>query len=327
MAQGDDDIEVVDVPDDGPVYSVEELEQLLGPEYSKDTIASIQADMEFTVSKNSASTYTQEILDTEFNRAAAMGVSEIDFSRKSIESIPKSLTLVVKLRKLILNDCKIKTLPSERLDSLSALRIVELRANSLTQFPVCFALPGVEHLLLDHNQIVKLEDDVFSNMTNLKVLSMFANKLKTFPASITSVSSLRKLDLACNFIKSVEFDQSSFSDGFDLSLDFAVKTPSSNGSTPGKRAGLPKRGMPTPKSPSKVAAALAAAAAAAASSTKAAPRSAGPKSPKKAATKLKSPAKKKRKSLTDADLGFRGDTQSDEEDYQAPRPKRAKASE
>lgn len=290
------------------VYTVDELEKMLGPEYSKDALVSIVADMEFTVAKNPASTYTLEILESEFKRAADTGVSEIDFSRKQIESIPRSLSYVVKLRKLLLNDCKLTSLPTEKFDTLTFLRIVELRGNSLTAFPSCFALPSVEIMFLDHNQIVDVPVDALEHMTGLKSLSMFANKLKTFKANVSAISSLRKLDLACNFIKTLDFDDSSFSAGFDLSIDPSVKTPSSNGSTPGKRT--PKRTM-TPKTPGSPKA-------------RAPPRS--PRSPK--ATSAKSPLKKKRPSLSEA-LGMAATMadSDDDENYEAPKAKRPKATE
>lgn len=288
------------------VYTVEELEKMLGPEYSKDTLVSIVADMEFTVAKNPASTYTQEILEAEFKRASDTGVSEIDFSRKLIESIPRSLSSVVKLRKLILNDCKIKTLPTEKYDSLTFLRIVELRGNNLDAFPSCFALPSVEIMFLDHNQIVDVPVDALEHMTGLKSLSMFANKLKTFKANVSALSSLRKLDLACNYIKTLDFDDTSLAAGFDLSIDPSVKTPSSTGTTPGKRT--PKRTM-TPKTPGSPKA-------------RALPKS--PRSPK--AASAKSPTKKKRPSLSEA-LGMTPNADSDDEEYEAPKAKRPKASE
>lgn len=305
--------------DDGSIYTVEELEKLLGPEFTKDKLVSIHADMEFSVSKNSSSTYTEEILAAELKRAADGGISDIDFSRKLITEIPSSLGLVTKLTKLCLNDCKIKTLPSERLTTLSLLRTVELRGNELDKFPTCFALPSVVTLTLDHNRITKVEENDLLYMTKLRELSMFANKLASFPSAVTTLKALFKLDLECNMIKTLDFDQTHLHPDFDLRIDMKVKTPSNAASTP-KKAGRPKpaaspkasssgtpKKSPGPKSPGP---------------KSPGPKSAGPKSP--TAKKATSASKKKRKSLSDADLGLI----SDEEEYVAPpRAKRAKGKE
>lgn len=288
---------------------------MLGPEYTKENLVAIVADMEFTVSQNPASTYTTDILEAEFKRASSMVVTEIDFSRKLIDTIPTSLNSIVKLRKLILNDCKIKNLPSEKFADLTSLRIVELKVNNLTKFPVCFALPSVEILLIDHNQIVDVPADAMSALTGLKSLSMFANKLKSFPSHAVLPPTLRKMDLACNFIKTLDFGETSFTPAIDLSIDPNVKTPNGTGATPIKFA--PKRAI-TPKTPGSP-------------KPRAAPATApkSPRSPAKLAS-VRSPTKKKRKSLSDADLGFSTSAQaqdSDDEDYKAPRAKRSKIAE
>jgi Leucine-rich repeat (LRR) protein len=300
----DDDIEIVEGEDDGSIYTVEELERMLGPEYTRDKLVSIVADMDFAVTKNASSTYSTDIIAAELKRAADNGISDIDFSRKQIDEIPVSIGLITKLSKLCLNECKIKVLPAERLTSLACLRIVELRGNELDRFPICFSLPSVDTLILDHNRISQVEENDLLHMTKLRVLSMFANKLTSFPSCVTTMKSMEKLDLECNAIKSVDFDSTHFPSHFQLGIDMKVKTPNSKASAPKTRAkptspkassssvGSPKR-TPTPKSPNA-------------------------KSP--TAKKATSASKKKRASLTDADLGL----DSDSADYAPPRAKRAK---
>lgn len=303
-----DDIEIVDGEDDGGIYSVEELERMLGPEFTKEKLVSIHTDMDFAVSKNSASTYTSDILEFELKRAAENGVSDIDFSRKFIEEIPMMISTVIKLRKLTLNECKIKTLPADRLTSLTALRAVELRGNALSKFPRCFALPGVESLVLDHNTIVEVPEDDLLGMTSLTTLTMFGNKLKSFPAAVTTMHKLRKLDLECNYIKTIGFQQADFPPAFQLSLDPMVK--SGPGGTPKAR-----KSIGSPKSGS----------AAKARTPKA--KGSDPTSPTAPKAKSKTPASKsaKRKS-TDANLDlddFNFD-EDDDADFQAPSAKRSK---
>lgn len=221
---------------------------MLGSKFSKEKLVSIHIDMDFEVTKNSASTYTDEIMEFELKRAAESGVSVIDFSRKLIESIPMTISTVVPLRKLCLNECKIKNLPgSERLTTLSSLLTVELRGNQFSVFPRCFALPTVESLILDHNAITTVPEDDLLGMTGLRTLSMFANKLKSFPACVTTMHSLQKLDLECNYIKALDFDQASLPGGFQLSIDPMVKTPSTGGLS-GTPKGAARKANATPKS-------------------------------------------------------------------------------
>jgi hypothetical protein len=277
---------------------VEELEKMLGPEYTRDKLVSIVADMDFAVTKNSSSSYTSDIIAVELKRAAENSISDIDFSRKLIDEIPISIGLITKLGKLCLNDCKIKVLPTERLTALTCLRIVELRGNELETFPICFTLPSVDTLLLDHNRIAVVEEGDLLNMRKLRVLSMFANKLKSFPACVTAMKALEKLDLECNYIKTVEFEKSHFPPHFQLSIDFTVKTPSTAG-TPTKAKGAKKTKTP--------------------GSAKASSSSATKQSTAKSPTaKATSATTKNRRSMSDADLGL------EESDEAPPRAKRAK---
>jgi len=317
----------VDGEDDGSIYTVEELEKMLGPEYTRDKLVSIVTDMDFAVTKSALSVYTGEIVESELQRAAKNAVSDIDFSRKTIDEVPLTLGLVTKLTKLCLNDCRVKVLPAERLTGLTVLRTVELRSNLLPHFPTCFSLPSVDTLLLDHNQIVSIEEGELLPMERLRVLSLFGNKLKSFPACVTTMKSLMKLDLECNYIKSLEFDDTNLPPHFQLSLDPTVRTPSSLGpATPGKRGGKKATTAKSPKSP-KASSSLAAEAATSPSKA-AAPKKSPAKSP--TAKRTTAAANKKRKSMNDKDLGF--DAEAEEavmadypEEDQPPKAKRSKA--
>lgn len=303
-------MEIVDGEDDGSIYTVEELEKMLGPEYTRDKLVSIVADMDFAVTKNASGIYDEEIIEAELQRAAKNAVSDIDFSRKEIESIPATLGLVTKLTKLCLNDCRIRVLPTERLKTLTVLRTVELRSNFLTAFPLCFSLPSVETLLLDHNQITSIEEDALLQMEKLRILSLFGNKLKSFPSCVTMMKTLVKLDLECNYIKTIDFDDTNLPSHFQLSIDPTVKTPST---TPSKRSA---------KSSGKKSSAKKSPAAAANSR-------ASKESPSKSPTAKRTTAAsgKKRKSMSDKDLGFDGtiDDEAAEQDNGLPEAKRSKA--
>jgi Leucine-rich repeat (LRR) protein len=287
--------------------------------------------MDFSVSKNPSAVYTPEIITAELTRARDNGISDIDFSTKTIEEMPDLLGMVTKLSRLVLTDCKIKILPKDRLTGLTTLRYIDLTANSLKNFPRCFSLPSVQQLLLDHNQISKVQDEDLGYLTDLHVLTMFGNQLKTFPSIITTMKSMIKLDLECNHIKTLEFDESYFPPSFQLSIDFTVKTPSSSGTrnTPAsaKRA-TAKRGVTSPSKAGGMfggrltAADIAAATGASPSSASSSSSSSGkgrlqsPNATSSTASngKLRSPTKKvtsptagnrkKRKSMTDVDLGF-----------------------
>lgn len=302
------DVEIVDGEDDGSIYTVEELEKMLGPEFTRDKLVSIVADMDFAVTKNISGVYDHDIIEAELQRAAANSVTDIDFSRKTIDEIPVTLGLVTKLTKLCLNDCRIKVLPAEPLKALTVLRSVELRSNLLPHFPVAFSLPSVEVLLLDHNLIVSIDENALLPMTKLRILSLFGNKLKSFPLCVTTMKTLVKLDLECNYIKTLEFDDTNLPPNFQLSIDPTVKTPSTPGKKTNARGAKKANGVTSPK----------------ASPSKAAPKKSPARSP---TAKRTTAANKKRKSMSDTDLGFEvaqedGDISPEE---QPPKAKRSKA--
>lgn len=307
--------------DDGSIYTVEELERLLGHEYSKGELASIHADMTFETTKNPSSSYSKQILEAELTRARDMQVSDINLGGKMMDEIPVLLGEVVRLSRLVLSDCKIKKLPAERLTGLVNLKLVDLKANALSKFPLCFSLASVQTLLLDHNQIESVAAEDLRPMHQLRVLTLFGNKLKSFPSEITTLPNLVKLDLECNYLKKVEFDSSSFKAAFELALDPNVNTPSGKSPGPNKKAAV-----------SAVAAFFAAAGsngskannkkaplALTAGTYAASPRPS--RTPSPTAKKLKSPPRKKRSSLSDLESPS-NENGDDDHDFEAPTPKR-----
>ena len=86
------------------------------------------------------------------------------------------------------------------LDSIFALRNLkkcDLRFNHLTKIPDTYN-NSIEYLDLSYNKLLKLPD--FSNFNLLKILNLKSNRLRSFPKSIGSLSSLEYLNLRNNIL-------------------------------------------------------------------------------------------------------------------------------
>lgn len=186
--------------------TVEQLEELLkkvvGDQSDAKTVAADMAkNIDFEASMNRSNLYTPEILEAELARAKALGVNEIDFSRKLIPSLPASLGELTSLRRLRLGHNKLSSLPPT-FALLSNLRVLDLSSNNFVLFPDALTkLTSLEILLLEHNQLKSLPPQIDA-LVNLTELNLFANKLTTLP-DCTSLKKLKKLDVELNFIKEV----------------------------------------------------------------------------------------------------------------------------
>ncbi|CAH1988444.1 unnamed protein product [Acanthoscelides obtectus] len=59
-------------------------------------------------------------------------------------------------------------------------------------------------LLMKRNQITEIDDEVFSNITSLKVLELDDNFLTQIPTAVTKLPDLQELSISGNRIKYIE---------------------------------------------------------------------------------------------------------------------------
>jgi Leucine-rich repeat (LRR) protein len=115
----------------------------------------------------------------------SLGVNELILDTNKIEDLT-FLEHVINLKKLDLNDNKIRDIKSQTF----------LKMNQL------------EYLSLQKNQISTLEPDIFRNLNVLAYLDVSFNKIQVFNQQFPVTSHLEHLDLSNNLIKS--FDSVSF---------------------------------------------------------------------------------------------------------------------
>nr|CAD7404554.1 unnamed protein product [Timema cristinae] len=65
------------------------------------------------------------------------------------------------------------------------------------------SLMAVAARLLKRNQISKIDDDAFSNLTSLRELELNDNRLSTLPKAIGTLTSLQELSLSGNRLKNI----------------------------------------------------------------------------------------------------------------------------
>ncbi|XP_064638928.1 slit homolog 3 protein-like [Lineus longissimus] len=107
---------------------------------------------------------------------------------------------IQKLRILSLESNKLSHIPSD-LFNISTLEVLRLGKNPLkTLQPDIFTrLPNLLHLMLDEINLTKIPEELFTNLTKLKVLSLFGNQLVRLHLTMfDDMESLLRLILAEN---------------------------------------------------------------------------------------------------------------------------------
>ena len=111
---------------------------------------------------------------------------------------------------LILSSCELTTVPSASLSRLIKLRNLRLDDNQITWIqPNAFqSLPNLVDLSLYRNSISRIDSGAFSNLSNLLRLKLFYNSLQTLGSNgdvWLGLSNLTSLDLSHNRLTEVHF--------------------------------------------------------------------------------------------------------------------------
>ena len=129
--------------------------------------------------------------------------STIDLSNKNLREIPKEIFELKNLKKLILRNNKIKTIPSD-IENLKRLETLDLSGNNISNFyaKIC-TLKNLKILNLNNNLVKSIPLQI-SNLKKLRSLHLSKNKLKIFPTHVYSLENLRELDISNNEIEIIE---------------------------------------------------------------------------------------------------------------------------
>lgn len=118
----------------------------------------------------------------------------------NIMNIPKSINVLINLKKLYLNCNFIKEMSSE-LCSLSNLSSLHLMNNKIVTIPKCIiGLKQLEILNLKSNVIEKISGKI-RHLTNLRSLNLSQNSIKKIPVKLLLLTNLTNLNLSSNCIK------------------------------------------------------------------------------------------------------------------------------
>ncbi|CAG9766983.1 unnamed protein product [Ceutorhynchus assimilis] len=131
-------------------------------------------------------------------------LEELILSDNKLESIhSKSFAKNTQLKRLILQNCALKHIPSEALIPLVKLQTLNLANNQIASinagsFPV---MNNILILLLKRNQILDIEETAFIPLQSLRILELDDNFLTQIPLAITKLPDLQELSISGNRIK------------------------------------------------------------------------------------------------------------------------------
>ena len=110
-------------------------------------------------------------------------VSEVNLSRNNLEFAPVYLLAMPSLRKLYLNDNRIKNIPSFMGLHWTSIQLIDLHNNQLTQMPDLTACTSLTALDLEKNQLREFPEGI-EYCTNLYHLNLKRNQIKTVPVAL-----------------------------------------------------------------------------------------------------------------------------------------------
>eukprot|EP00053_Salpingoeca_punica_P020200 m.210385 g.210385 ORF g.210385 m.210385 type:complete len:1906 (+) comp17818_c1_seq2:1492-7209(+) len=118
-----------------------------------------------------------------------------------LAELPSELGALSSLSTLSLENNALTALSADALSgSLASLRVLRLRRNRLTEWPVALCrMPVLEELLLDHNALSSLPEE-FGSLPALRMLSVQHNQLRLLPENFGWLSTLRVLRLSWNVL-------------------------------------------------------------------------------------------------------------------------------
>jgi len=129
-------------------------------------------------------------------------LEELSLMANYIETIPPSVSGLMKLKALHLSGNKIKTLPDE-LFKLPNLEELWLNGNEIEVIPSSISgLTKLKQLYIYLNKIKILTDDLFK-LSNLEELNISNNQIEAIPSSISGLTKLKILNLNNNIIKNL----------------------------------------------------------------------------------------------------------------------------
>ncbi|XP_028163399.1 uncharacterized protein LOC114354974 [Ostrinia furnacalis] len=163
----------------------------------------------------------------------ASGNKQADCSKSNLQDIPKNLssdiqnldlsgnnfyeitmyafedTKLINLKKLVLRDCKLKTLQKNALSGLAIMIELDLSKNELkTLYADTFTdAKKIRWLFLNDNQLEKLEDGLFNNFEYLQKVDLSNNRIATIGMkTFLNVPKLNTLSLNNNKLERLKID-------------------------------------------------------------------------------------------------------------------------
>ena len=121
----------------------------------------------------------------------------LDCSSCNLFVVPQSIAGCTSLTELCLSNNKLSSI-SERILSLSTLRILRLDNNCINSLPKALNWPQLEELSLAHNRIKSIVS--IMHLRRLKRLRLENNRIKTIPQEITTLKRLDTLNISNNSI-------------------------------------------------------------------------------------------------------------------------------
>jgi Leucine-rich repeat (LRR) protein len=151
---------------------------------------------------NSSSLYVDSIATFEAGRITRLDLSNQDFSKEGLKTLPPDIGQLTACVELLLNDNDLTSLPTE-IGNLTALVRLEIKDNHLTALPGSIGnLSELRELELRNNELETLPEGI----TQLKVLNklhLWGNELKELPATVGEMEGLRELYLKGNELSSL----------------------------------------------------------------------------------------------------------------------------
>jgi internalin A len=128
--------------------------------------------------------------------------TRLDLSKLSLTALPETLSQLVDLEILYLNNNQITTIP-DSVAQLTKLLSLDLRGNQLDTIPDFLAhLANLESLYLHNNRISTIPKSLFQ-LANLRNLGLSANRLTAIPDSFAQLANLESLFLSNNQLNTI----------------------------------------------------------------------------------------------------------------------------
>ncbi|KAK9870114.1 hypothetical protein WA026_006204 [Henosepilachna vigintioctopunctata] len=145
-------------------------------------------------------------IDKLFIKPSWNNIKILKIENLSISLFPEGITWLETLSELYMRHNKFMWLPTNGLEFLVNLEILDLSFNHIVSIPDKLTwLEYLKILKLSHNKIEQLPD--ISNMESLEVLDLFDNKLTYFEGFSPN---LNFVDLECNYFNTEECDLSNY---------------------------------------------------------------------------------------------------------------------